>query len=110
MTKAPPMEKIAFRMILKPGRAEEYRRRHDEIWPELVTLLREAGVQDYSIHLDAETNHLFAVLWRPVDHGMDGLRDEAVMRRWWDMMADIMEVRADNEPVAVPLETVFHLA
>ena len=42
----------------------EYRRRHDEIWPELVALLKEAGVSDYSIHLDRETNTLFGVLWR----------------------------------------------
>ncbi|KAB0679707.1 L-rhamnose mutarotase [Aureimonas leprariae] len=96
-------------MILKPGREAEYKARHDAIWPDLVALLREAGVRDYSIHLDRETNHLFAVLWRPLDHGMDKLPLEPVMRRWWDMMADLMEVKADNEPVAVPLETVFHL-
>lgn len=110
MTRIDPMEKIAFRMVLKPGMADEYRRRHDAIWPELVTLLRAAGVRDYSIHLDVETNHLFAVLWRPVDHGMDSLPGQAVMRRWWDMMADIMAVNEDNEPVAIPLETLFHLA
>jgi L-rhamnose mutarotase len=104
------LEKIAFRMILKPGMAEDYRRRHDAIWPELVALLREAGVRDYSIHLDSETHHLFAVLWRPVDHDMDALPAHPVMRRWWDMMADLMEVGPGNEPVVRPLETVFHLA
>ncbi|KQT85595.1 L-rhamnose mutarotase [Aurantimonas sp. Leaf443] len=103
------MEKIAFRMTLKPGCETQYRARHDAIWPELVTLLREAGVRDYSIHLDAETGHLFATLWRPLDHGMEALPDHPVMRRWWDMMADLMAVKADNEPVAVPLQTVFHL-
>ncbi|WP_152046224.1 L-rhamnose mutarotase [Aureimonas psammosilenae] len=102
-------EKIAFRMVLKSGMEAEYRRRHDEIWPELVSLLKDAGVSDYSIHLDRETNHLFGVLWRDLDHRMDALPTHAVMRRWWDMMADIMEVKADNEPVATPLETVFHL-
>jgi L-rhamnose mutarotase len=110
MTEAPRMEKIAFRMMLKPGMADEYRRRHDAIWPELVTLLRVAGVRDYSIHLDAGTHHLFAVLWRPADHGMGALRDQPVMRRWWDTMAGIMEVEADNRPVAVALDTLFHLA
>jgi L-rhamnose mutarotase len=103
------LEKIAFRMILKPGAEAEYRRRHDAIWPELVALLREAGVRDYSIHLDPETHHLFAVLWRPLDHGMDALPTTEIMRRWWDAMADLMDVRPGNEPVVVPLETVFHL-
>ena len=52
----------AFRMKLKPGKVAEYRRRHDEIWPELAQLLRDAGIYDYSIFLDEATLHLFAVL------------------------------------------------
>lgn len=103
------MEKYAFRMRLNPGCRDEYRRRHDEIWPELAALLREAGITDYSIHLDEETNLLFGVLWRRDDHGMDALPDHPVMQRWWAYMADIMETRPSNEPVAVPLTTVFHL-
>jgi L-rhamnose mutarotase len=96
-------------MRLHAGQEEEYRRRHDAIWPELEGLLREAGVSDYSIHLDRETGTLFGVLWRRDDHGMDALPDHPVMRRWWAHMADIMETRPDNEPVVLPLETVFHM-
>ena len=103
------MQKYAFRMKLNPGMREEYKRRHDAIWPELVTLLRDAGVSDYSIHLDAETDTLFGVLWRREEHGMADLPKHPVMQRWWAYMADIMETKPDNEPVAVPLETVFHM-
>lgn len=103
------MEKYAFRMRLNPGMEAEYRRRHDEIWPELVALLKDAGVEDYSIHLDRETNTLFGVLWRRDDHSMADLPAHPVMRRWWAHMADIMETKPDNEPVAVPLVPVFHL-
>jgi L-rhamnose mutarotase len=103
-------EKYAFKMRLNPGMRAEYIRRHDAIWPELVTLLKDAGVSDYSIHLDAETNILFGVLWRTDGHRMDDLPNHPVMRRWWAHMADIMETRPDNEPVANPLETVFHMA
>ena len=102
-------EKYAFKMTLNPGMKAEYIKRHDEIWPELVTLLREAGISDYSIHLDEATNTLFGVLWRTDDHAMGALADHPVMRRWWAHMADIMETKPDNEPVAVALETVFHL-
>jgi hypothetical protein len=66
-------EKFAFKMKLNPGMKAEYIKRHDGIWPELVTLLRDAGVSDYSIHLDDETNTLFGVLWRRADHSMDAL-------------------------------------
>ena len=103
------MEKIAFRMRLNPGMAGEYKARHDAIWPELAALLKAAGVSDYSIHLDEETGLLFGVLWRRDDHTMDRLPDHPVMKRWWAHMADIMETKADNEPVAVPLRTVFHM-
>lgn len=103
------MEKVAFRMRLNPGMAEEYKARHEAIWPELAALLKEAGISDYSIHLDEETDILFGVLWRRDDHTMDSLPQHPVMKRWWAHMADIMETKADNEPVAVPLRTVFHM-
>ncbi|WEX78001.1 L-rhamnose mutarotase [Sinorhizobium numidicum] len=104
------MEKYAFRMRLNPGKAAEYQARHNAIWPELVVLLKEAGISDYSIHLDEETNLLFGVLWRTDTHRMAELRSDPVMRKWWAYMADLMETHTDNEPVAVPLKTVFHLS
>lgn len=106
---ADDLETYAFRMVLHPGAEAEYRRRHDAIPKELVALLRAAGVSNYSIHLDPETNHLFAVLKRPPDHGMASLPEHPAMRRWWAMMADIMETKSDDEPVAVPLVQLFEM-
>lgn len=103
------MERHVFRMRLNPGMEDEYRRRHDAIWPELVDLLHAAGVRDYSIHLDRETGLLIGVLMRPEAHGMADLPRHPVMQRWWAHMADIMQTHPDNEPVAVALERVFHL-
>jgi len=109
MIEADGYEKHAFKMFLNPGMAEEYKKRHDEIFPELVELLHEAGVKDYSIHLDEETHTLFAVLWRRKDHGMDALPQTAVMQRWWAHMADIMATNDRNEPVSIDLRPVFHM-
>jgi L-rhamnose mutarotase len=103
------MEKYAFKMQLNPGMAAEYRRRHDAIWPELVALLREAGISDYSIYRDKETNILLGVLRRRADHGMEALLQHPVMRRWWEHMRDIMARKPDGEPVAVPLTPMFHM-
>jgi L-rhamnose mutarotase len=100
-------EKYAFKMHLNPGMAEEYKRRHDAIFPELVELLHQAGVKDYSIHLDTETNTLFGVLWRRLDHTMDALPETEVMKRWWAHMADIMATNDRNEPVSVDLVPMF---
>ena len=101
------MERIAFKMKLFPGKAEEYRRRHDALWPELAALLRESGISDYSIFLDPETDILFATLIRAQDHSMDDLPKHPVMRRWWDYMKDIMAYNADGTPAVVPLATMF---
>jgi len=103
------MEKHAFKMTLNPGMEAEYRKRHDEIWPELVDLLHQSGASDYSIHLDRETNTLFGVLTRPADHTMASLPDHPVMRKWWAHMADIMATNPDNSPVQSDLVTVFHM-
>ena len=103
------MQKHAIKMRLHQGCEDEYRRRHDEIWPELVALLKDAGISDYSIHLDRETNILFGVLWRSDDHQMDDLPTHDVMKKWWAHMADIMDSHSDNEPVVTDLETVFHM-
>lgn len=101
-------DKFAFKMKLNPGMRDEYKRRHDAIWPELIELVSDAGLTDYSIHFDEETDSLFAVVWRSDDHKMDELKHSPVMQKWWAYMADIMKTEPDNEPVAVPLETMFH--
>ena len=100
---------IASRINLFPGQAEEYEKRHDEIFPELVTALKAAGISDYTIWLDPETHHLFGILTRSDDHTLDRLPDQEVMKRWWKHMADIMETHPDNVPVQVPLKRVFFL-
>ncbi len=103
------MERVAFKMKLKPGCAVEYKKRHDEIWPELEAAISEAGVYDYSIFLDEETNTLFAV-----QKQRDGYQDEAlashpIVQKWWTYMADIMETHPDHSPVTTSLKEVFHL-
>ena len=102
-------EQIAFRMNLHPGHAAEYRKRHDEIFPDLVRALKDAGVSEYSIWLDPDSNHLFGILTRSDDHRMDALPDTEIVKRWWAHMADIMETDAGNVPVQIPLSRVFLL-
>jgi L-rhamnose mutarotase len=104
------MQTHAFRMQLKPGTVDEYRRRHDAIWPDLSAALTEAGIRDYWIFLDEGTLALFAVLKLTDDNCRDTLPGLPVMRRWWDHMAELMEVEPDNKPVEWPLTPVFHLA
>jgi L-rhamnose mutarotase len=101
--------KLAFKMKLKPGFKEEYKKRHDEIWPELKTLLKENGISDYTIFLDEETNTLFAVQQQDGNQSSQDLGQTAIVQKWWAYMADIMESNPDNSPVSKALVEVFHM-
>lgn len=101
--------RVAFKMKLFSGFEAEYKKRHDEIWPELTALLKENGISDYSIFLDEETNALFGVLNVTDAKNLDSLPQHEVMQRWWKYMADVMESNADNSPVSVSLKEVFYL-
>jgi L-rhamnose mutarotase len=103
------MKRVAFRMKLHPGNVVEYKRRHDTIWPELVTLLHESGISEYSIFLDEETHHLFGVLKIEDALALDKLPEFEIMKRWWAYMKDLMETNPDHSPVSVPLREVFYM-
>jgi L-rhamnose mutarotase len=104
------MLRVAFKMKLKPGFKDEYKKRHAAIWPELSGLLKEAGVSDYSIFLDEETHNLFGVQKLEGDASSQDLGGTEIVKKWWAHMSDIMETNPDNSPVTVLLEEVFHMA
>lgn len=103
------MTRNAFTMKLKKGFEEEYKKRHDEIWPELSQALVEAGISDYSIYLDENILTLFAFQKLSEDNTADDLPQHPVVKKWWAYMADIMETHPDNSPVTRPLKEVFHM-
>ena len=80
------MKREAFKMFLKPGFEKEYEKRHAAIWPELKKMLSDGGVESSQ------------------DMGAN-----PIVQKWWDYMADIMEVNEDNSPVTIPLPEVFHM-
>jgi len=96
-------------MKLLPGCREEYIKRHNLIWPELVTLLKKEGISNYSIFLDEETNTLFAYQEQSGESSSQDLGSTEIVKRWWKYMADIMETNPDNSPVTTPLDQVFYM-
>lgn len=97
-------------MQLHQGQADEYKRRHGELWSELKDLLKSTGIRDYSIFLDEETHALFGILSIENPILLEDLPNHPVMQRWWAYMGDIMETNPDNSPISVPLKEVFYLA
>lgn len=104
------MKRLGFKMKLHTGMESEYRRRHDEIWPELVTLLKQTGISHYSIFLDEETHTLFGVLTIDDPAALDHLPDHPVMKKWWTYMQDIMQSNEDHSPVSKQLKELFYMA
>lgn len=103
------MKRVGFKMRLKPGCLQEYRRRHAAIWPELAELLRESGVREYSIFHDAETDTLFACQKLEGDSSSQDLGQNPIVQKWWAHMADLMDTNPDLSPTSTPLNEVFYL-
>ncbi len=103
------MQRVAFKMKLFKGCEAEYKSRHEALWPELASLLKQAGIKDYSIFLDEKTNDLFAYLTIEDATKLNDLPNEPVMKKWWAYMKDIMETNEDNSPVNNSLKEVFYL-
>lgn len=101
--------RVAFKMYLKPGYEAEYEKRHTNIWPELKKLISETGVCDYSIYWDRDTNILFAIQKLSGDSSSQDIGTCDIVKKWWDYMADIMEVNEDKSPISIPLKEVFHM-
>jgi len=96
-------------MKVFPGMEEEYKRRHDAIWPELSELLKTTGISSYSIFLDKGDGSLFGVLHVEDEMKMEALPQHPVMKKWWTYMKDIMETDTDHSPISIPLTEVFYL-
>lgn len=103
------MKRLGFTMQLKPGYADEYKKRHDAIWPELKQLLKESGIHHYGIYLDPATHTLFATLEIEEESRYAALPQHPLMQRWWAYMADIMETHPDHSPISTPLKEMFYL-
>lgn len=99
----------AFLMKLKPGFESEYQKRHNNIWPELKSMLSESGIKNYTIYLDKKSDTLFATQELNDKYKDEELNQNEIMKKWWDYMADIMETNPDNSPKVVQLNEVFHM-
>jgi L-rhamnose mutarotase len=104
------MIRRAFLMSVNPTTHEEYRRRHDEIWPEMKSVLSAHGAHNYSIYLDRNRSLLFGYVEVESSERWDAIATTDACRRWWGYMRDVMYSNPDGSPVSEDLEEVFHLA
>lgn len=96
-------------MQVHPDKHAEYKKRHDEIFPELVKELKAHGAHHYSIFLDSKRNLLFAYVEIESEERWDAVAKTAACQKWWAFMKDIMPSNPDNSPISESLAEVFYL-
>lgn len=95
-------------MTVYDGFYDEYKRRHDELWPEMASELKKYGAHNYSIFLDEETGKLFAYVEIEDEEKWAQMSNSPICAKWWAYMADIMETYPDKSPVYKSLKDVFY--
>jgi L-rhamnose mutarotase len=98
-----------FIMSLNPGCEEEYKRRHDDLWPRLKEVMKSHGVHNYSISLCRETHQLFGYAEIDSEAQWSRIANTGECREWWKYMSDIMAVNPDNSPKSIGLSEVFFM-
>lgn len=103
------MIRKAFVMQVNANAHDEYERRHNPIWPELESVLKDHGAHHYAIYLDKTRNLLFATVEIESEERWNAVAQTEVCQRWWKHMADVMPSNPDNSPVSRELKEVFYL-
>ena len=99
-------QQFAWVLEVRPGYEDEYKKRHEEIWPEMVDMLRNAGVWNYSIFRHGLT--LFGYFETDdLEQTIAAIIASDVNRRWGEYMTPIMKIEIDSQknfPFLLPLQ------
>ena len=104
------MIRKSFRMRLKEGKIEEYKKKHDEVWPEITEALTIAGVTNYSIYYDKKDNTLIEYMELNDNNTFNNLEELDILKKWNIYMKNLLETKSveDATPVVNELIEVFH--
>ncbi len=104
------MERYAWKGYIKNGTLEEYKRRHDEIWPEMVELLKRAGICNYTIFNVGNELFGYYECENGIEYASKVQRESDIVAKWDEYMQDILELKKDEETGAQDkLVEVFRL-
>ncbi len=91
------MQRVAFRLRLKPDAVEEYEKAHQKVWPELLAKLKEVGISDYSIFREGQD--LFLVMRvKDFNRAWEELEKDPVNQRWQQAMSRFFSPAPDSRP------------
>ena len=104
------MDRYAWKAMLKPGMKEEYKRRHDAIWPEMVALLKAAGIRNYTIWNVGDELFGYYECEKGLDYAASVQAQSPIVDKWNQYMDDVMTMPLDPDTGVQPkLERLFFL-
>jgi L-rhamnose mutarotase len=103
------VQRICFQMEIIPGQEAEYERRHDEIWPELVTALQDAGVRNYTLFRRGTTVTAYAECHPDVATAFGAVGNTEVNTRWAAWFGEVLAQLTDDEGNLIESTEVWHL-
>ena len=103
------MERICFTFAIKPGTEEEYKRRHDEIWPEMVQALHDSGISNYSLFRRGLEVIAYAECEPDARTAFGRMQTTEVDARWSKWFEDVIAQRFDDQGEPMTVEEVWHL-
>ena len=104
------MIRKSFRMTLKEGKLDEYKKKHDNVWPEITEVLTNAGVTNYSIYYHEKDNTLIEYMELKENNTFDKLEDLDILKKWNVYMKDLLVTISEDDatPGVNELAEVFH--
>ena len=103
------MERILFSMEIRSGTEDEYKRRHDEIWPELVEAIEQAGIRNYTLFRRGTQVIAYAECHPNVATAFGKVGATDVNRRWADWFRDLIVSLTDEGGNLFLADEVWHL-
>ncbi len=103
------MERICFTFEIRPGTEQEYKRRHDEIWPELVKAIQDAGIKNYNLFRRGTQIIAYAECHPDADTAFGKVGSTEVNARWSTWFEDIIVRLTDDEGNLFRADQVWRL-
>ena len=104
------MERFAWKGRIKEGMQEEYKRRHDEIWPEMIQLLKSAGLKNYTIWSDGRDVFGYYECEQGIAFAEKTQAESPIVDKWNEYMDDVLELVMDPVTGAQPkLQMMFKM-
>lgn len=97
------MEKYAWKAIVIDGKLDEYVKRHNEIWPEMLEVLKDAGIKNYTIWNTGNELFGYYECEKGVEYAAKVQNESPVVKRWNEYMKDVMIMEMDPVTGAQPL-------